>query len=256
MLRIAYEGDLTGLDPHRSIDDESTSVMKYIFEGLYDFDHAGHLVPRVARTLPEVSHDGKTVRVVLRDDIRFAHGPLLTSADVVASFRRLLAPATASPSADVFYLLEGAADYRSGRSTELASVVADGANAVVFRLRAPDQTFQSLLAMMAAAPLPADLYRPGVAPTRPSGTGAYVVESWERGSRMLRRAHVNRFDDRSPVLGESAPRRIVAELKTRTCVFAVSARRSGYRTHVAGIRRCVCRSASTAAGDADAAAHV
>ncbi len=152
--------------------------------------------------------------MLLRDDIRFAHGPLLTSADVVSSFRRLLAPETASPSADVFYLLDGAAEYRSGASRQLTSVLADGPYAVVFRLRAPDQTFLSLLAMMAAAPLPSDLYRPGVAPTQPSGTGPYEVESWERGSRIAlrRRAHVNRFDGVSLAVGEQAPNRIVADL--------------------------------------------
>lgn len=62
------------------------------FEGLLDYDADLDLVPRLAATMPEVSDDGLTVTVELRDDVFFHDGEPLTADDVVYTFTTVSDP--------------------------------------------------------------------------------------------------------------------------------------------------------------------
>jgi len=62
------------LDPTTSSSLYTRYVMNSICEKLYDIDSAGTLVPQLATALPEVSADGLTVTIPVRDDVQFADG--------------------------------------------------------------------------------------------------------------------------------------------------------------------------------------
>jgi oligopeptide transport system substrate-binding protein len=90
------------LDEHSSVDPqivEDTSgadIVRDLFEGLYNQDAAGNLVPGVA--LSHTTNDAKDVYTfTLRDNAKWSNGDAVTAGDFVYGWRRLIDPTTASP---------------------------------------------------------------------------------------------------------------------------------------------------------------
>tara|TARA_R110002012_G_scaffold188734_2_gene355814 strand:- start:414 stop:2030 length:1617 start_codon:yes stop_codon:yes gene_type:complete len=86
---------IKSMDPQINTDVEGSDVLRNLFEGLYNEDGNGELVPGVALD-HEVSEDGKTYTFKLRDDAKWSNGEPVTANDFVYSWRRLADPATAS----------------------------------------------------------------------------------------------------------------------------------------------------------------
>lgn len=64
-----------------------------IFDSLLDYDVNSNLVPELAKEMPTVSKDGKTITFKLKDGLKFSDGSALTSEDVRFTFE-----VTADPS--------------------------------------------------------------------------------------------------------------------------------------------------------------
>ncbi|RVV97598.1 peptide ABC transporter substrate-binding protein [Mesobaculum littorinae] len=86
---------IKSMDPQLNTDVEGSDVLRNLFEGLYNEDGNGELVPGVALD-HEVSEDGKTYTFNLRDDAKWSNGEPVTAGDFVYAWRRLADPATAS----------------------------------------------------------------------------------------------------------------------------------------------------------------
>ena len=90
------------LDEHSSVDPqivEDTSgadIVRDLFEGLYNQDAEGNLIPGVA--LSHTTNDAKDVYTfTLRDNAKWSNGDPVTAGDFVYGWRRLIDPETASP---------------------------------------------------------------------------------------------------------------------------------------------------------------
>ncbi len=86
-LRYATVGEPPSLDQQVVTSDLATTIAHHIFEGLYTFDANYEPQPLLASG-EEVSADGKTITIHLRDGVQFHDGQAMTSADVVASLKR------------------------------------------------------------------------------------------------------------------------------------------------------------------------
>ncbi len=86
---------IKSMDPQVNTDVEGSDVLRNLFEGLYNEDAEGGLVPGVALE-HSVSEDQKTYTFTLRDDAKWSNGDPVTAQDFVYSWRRLADPATAS----------------------------------------------------------------------------------------------------------------------------------------------------------------
>ena len=73
-LVMALSAEPDRLDPTTSSSLYTRYVMQTMCQKLYDIDAEGELVPQLATELPEVSDDGLTVTIPLRDDAVFADG--------------------------------------------------------------------------------------------------------------------------------------------------------------------------------------
>jgi peptide/nickel transport system substrate-binding protein len=82
------------LAPSFPIDADLTEL---VFAGLLRFTPAGGLQPVLAESLPEVSQDGKTYTVRIRDGAKFHDGQQVTSEDVAFTIQMLQHPTVASP---------------------------------------------------------------------------------------------------------------------------------------------------------------
>ena len=190
-----HEDDLPGMDPLTSYDEISNMGLKLTFEGLIDYDEHVDFVPRIARALPEVSEDGREYTFHLRDDVRFHNGRAVTAEDVRWSMERMLSPELGSPGAVFYQLLDGYEDYRAGRAEHVRGIEVLGSHSIRFRLTQADQTFMNAMAMTFAYPVPREVYEELGASfaMHPVGTGAFVVETWEPGVRVVFRRNEDFF---------------------------------------------------------------
>ena len=150
-------------------------------------DDLPDLVPQLAQSAPEPSADATIWTVKVRSDITFSDGTPLTADDVVATYKAVIDPATASPIA--------------GDLSMLADVHAPDATTVVFTLKAPYVAFPTKLLLGIA---PASMLVPGqkveesALNQQPLGTGPYVMESFSTGKLVY--AANPRFRDGAPAL--------------------------------------------------------
>lgn len=156
------------LDPRHATDAVALRTSRLLHAGLVRLDPDSlEPKPYAARAWSWV--DDRTLRVELRDDVRFHSGKLLTPEDVVATLRAFAAPEVGSRHARVVEAIAGAE--------------ADGAHAVVVRLK---QAHATLLTDLEVPILRAD---EAAGPPRPNGTldgiGPFVVVRREPGAIVL-----------------------------------------------------------------------
>jgi ABC-type transport system substrate-binding protein len=181
------ENRVRSLDPHIAFDEVSAVVMQMLFDALYRYESDMTLVPQLAAALPEISEDGKTFRIRLREGVRFHHGRELRASDVVWTLERVLSPQLRSAGASYYTSIAGANEYRRGQAAHVRGLRATGPYELEIELTKPDQSFVHVLAMRFACPLAREMIeREGIDPARqPFGTGPFRLRSWEPGVRIV-----------------------------------------------------------------------
>ncbi|AUM73931.1 peptide ABC transporter substrate-binding protein [Paracoccus jeotgali] len=86
---------IKSLDPAKNTDVEGSDVLRQLFEGLYNEDETGAMVPGVA-TEHSVSDDGLVYTFKLRDDAKWSNGDPVVAGDFVYAWQRVANPETAS----------------------------------------------------------------------------------------------------------------------------------------------------------------
>ncbi|MFG3690336.1 ABC transporter substrate-binding protein [Micromonospora sp. NPDC047740] len=169
-LVVATSGEPDTLNPVLNYGVDGGSL---IFDGLVSRDARNQLVPALARELPTVSADGKTVTAKLRDPVLFHDGSPLTAQDVVFTYQAVLDPKVDST-------------LRSDLDM-LASVAAPDPSTVVFTLK---YAYAPFLQRLALGIVPAKAFAGQDVNTaefnrKPVGTGPYRVTSWTPGDRLV-----------------------------------------------------------------------
>jgi oligopeptide transport system substrate-binding protein len=169
------------LDAHKCQEVACGNILRDLYEGLVTEDAAGRLIPGMAERW-EVSRDGRVWTFRLRPDLRWSNGEALTAGQIVASFRRAFAPATAAPFAAQLDAVLHASEVQAGaRPPEALGVDAPDARTV--RIRTTRRvSLPALLTLPVAYPvyLPA-VERHGAQHTRPGrlvSNGAYRLGAW------------------------------------------------------------------------------
>lgn len=191
------------LDAHRCPEVACANVLRDLYEGLVAEDGGGRLVPGLAERW-SVSGDGRTWTFHLRAGLRWSNGEPLDAGQIVASFRRAFAPATAAPFAGHFEAIANAAAVQRGERPPAAlGIAAPDARTVVFTLsRSAD--LPRLLTLPTAFPvyLPA-LAEHGAQHTRPGrlvSNGAYRLAGW-LPQAMITLERNPEFRDLPPIAG-------------------------------------------------------
>lgn len=141
-LKIGMQSDPGGLDPVLLSATALWHVVEHIYNRLTRIMPDLSVAPELAETI-DISEDGITYTFKLRSGVTFHNGRELVADDVVYSFKRLVDPEIASPSAD--YLLS------------MADVVAQDPATVVLTLKAPDASFLSGIANAACNIVPQEV---------------------------------------------------------------------------------------------------
>lgn len=85
---VAIIGDPDTFDPMISTKDVVSIVTQHFLETLYTFDESWDVVPLLAADMPQISEDGLTYVIPLREGVSFHDGSVMDSADVLASLQR------------------------------------------------------------------------------------------------------------------------------------------------------------------------
>ncbi len=175
-LNVVLSADMRSSSPGVQRDGNSDIVLHHIVEGLVGPREDLSVAPMLAKSWM-VEDGGKTYRFALRDDVVFHNGAKMTSAEVVASWKRYLDPKTQWQCLRFFDGVQG---------PKIEAVEAPDAQTVVFRLAQPSGLFLIGMANLQcnAAIVHGDSMGADGAWIAPIGTGPYKLGDWQRGRHV------------------------------------------------------------------------
>jgi peptide/nickel transport system substrate-binding protein len=100
-LLVALSDEPDALDPTTARTLVGRSVFTSICEKLYDINAKLQIIPQLAAAMPQISDDGKTVTIKLRDGVKFADGTAMDAAAVKTSLDRDLTLPTSARKSDL-----------------------------------------------------------------------------------------------------------------------------------------------------------
>lgn len=103
-VRIGISAPPRTLDPRLSTDVSSARIQQLVFNSLVRKNQSSEIVPDLAESW-EIQ-DRRTYRFILRNNVRFHDGSMLTTRDVKATFDAILSDTLASPRKAAYEILE------------------------------------------------------------------------------------------------------------------------------------------------------
>lgn len=168
------------VDPQLSYTLEGWEVLWNVYTPLLTYKHqkgdAGtDIVPALAKDMPQISPDGKTYKLTLRPNMKYSDGSPIKASDFTYAIKRLF---KANSGGSVFYEgITGATDFADGKSDTISGITTDdNTGDITIQLDKPNGTFNSVLALMFAAPVPpTTTLDKDVTNTPPPSSGPFVI---------------------------------------------------------------------------------
>jgi len=179
VLRVAIGTDLDTLDPHDQTTSLVENVIMHVCDRLFDRDANGNLVPMLATKL-DVSSDGLTYMIYLRQGVKFHNGEILTADTVKLNFDRIF---NASAKKRLSTYLPNIQSYRVINDTVFE-----------IKLSKPFAPFAMSLSLVYIVAREAIEKYGDVLSKDPKGlicTGPFRMVEWVKGTRVV----LERFDD-------------------------------------------------------------
>lgn len=146
------------VDPQLSYTVEGWETLYNVYTPLLTYKHergeeGTKVVAGLAEAMPEVSPDGKTYKLTLRKNMKYSDGTPIKASDFTYAIQRLF---KANSGGSVFYeTIVGAKEYAGGTADTISGIVTDDATgAITITLTEPNGTFDNILGLPFAAPVP------------------------------------------------------------------------------------------------------
>lgn len=177
---VARTGDIDLVDPARATAFQTLQTLDLVYETLIETADDGELEPALA-TEWEVSEDGKTVTLTLREGVKFHDGADFTAADAKASLDRVLDPETGSVVAS--------------NLMNVTDVSADDDTTLVISLKQPDAALLNVLSQVGTSIIDEDAIKAKTVEREPNGTGPFRWGSWDQGQKVTLKANKDYWGD-------------------------------------------------------------
>jgi peptide/nickel transport system substrate-binding protein len=200
-IELAVDGSPAGLDPHIVTAFNSVQIVSgTIYESLTMIDKDLRTVPGLAESW-QISPDNLTYTFRLRGGVVFHDGKPAEAADVVASLKRVMSSAIASPLAS--------------RLASVADATAPDARTVVVTLKEPTAPLLTALASIAVVPRGFEADKDGLQ-RAPMGTGPFKFKEWQPNGFIALEKNAGYWDKAKPrvdgvkfnIVPESATRQV------------------------------------------------
>ncbi|MEA4830149.1 MAG: peptide ABC transporter substrate-binding protein, partial [Enterococcus thailandicus] len=147
VFNLVVPQEMPTADLSVATDTISFTALNNVYEGIYRLDKDSKPQPAGASELADVSEDGLTYKIKLREDAKWSNGEPVTAADYVYGWQRTVDPKTASEYAYLFEPVANAADITAGKKdkSELG-IKANGDHELEITLTKQTPYFQYLLA--------------------------------------------------------------------------------------------------------------
>ena len=146
------------VDPQLSYTLEGWEVLWNTYTPLLTYKHqkgdpGTDVVPGLAKDMPEISADGLTYKLTLRPNMKYSDGTPIKASDFTYAIKRLF---KADSGGSVFYEgIVGAKDFADGKSDTISGIKTDdNTGEITISLENPNGTFNNVLGLMFAAPVP------------------------------------------------------------------------------------------------------
>lgn len=195
-VTVGVAQQFTTLDPGLSTETVNRFALAHMYACLYKKLEDGSVVPDLAESDPEVSEDGLTYTIKLKEGLVWSDGEPITAHDFVYAVNRNLTYGAENGfvSDKLVRYLEGADEYLADTTVDLdtfsfAGVEALDDTTIVYHLKTPCAFFTGLLAVAGYTPLRPDVAEAGysewaVEPGYPV-TGAYVLDYCNENEKVI-----------------------------------------------------------------------
>jgi ABC-type transport system substrate-binding protein len=189
-LRVAWEQDVTGFDPHWSSGLQVQYMVGNLFNSLVTVDEQLNYVPELAESW-EVQEAGRVYVFKLRRGVKFHDGSDFDAAAVAWNYERIMDPEEKAFSRPFFEIIE--------------AVEPIDAHTVKIILKYPTQTFLPTLAIyrvgfLIKSPATYQTWGRKDAHLHPSGTGPFKLVSWEPNQHIVLEKNPHYFKSGLPYL--------------------------------------------------------
>ncbi|MDI9475644.1 MAG: peptide ABC transporter substrate-binding protein [Natronincolaceae bacterium] len=189
ILRANNGSEPGSLDPALAQGTHESWILENIFEGLMTFNENGELVEGMAENY-KISEDEITYTFTLRDGITWTNGDPVTAEDFEYSWKRVLAPETASGYASILYCIKGAEAYNTGKgSVDDVSVTALDEKTLEITLEIPTAYFLELTAFYTYFPINKNVVEenPDWAkdPATHVSNGPFKLVEWKHNNKIV-----------------------------------------------------------------------
>lgn len=193
---IIYLAEPSYIDPYCVGETSGAEVMNTVFDTLYKWDwDAGAIAPLAAADLPEVSDDGLTYTITLREGMTFHNGDAVDAASFKRGWERTVDPTMAVPSSTAYHFapIVGYDEFAAGEADEMSGVVAVDDLTLQVTLQYAWADFTAVMCHQSFSPVPeVALEDPEGFLEQPIGNGPfYMTEAWQHNQYI----NCARFED-------------------------------------------------------------
>lgn len=163
-------------------------VINLVYESLLKYDKDSNLQPSLAKELPTVSEDGKTITFKLREGVKFSDGTPLTSSDVKYTFTVIADESYQGRMTTYSENIVGYDDYHSGKATELKGIETPDDTTVIFHIEEPQIDAVNNFGGLGICSDEQFDYKQGDTSTiekntsKPIGSGPYVLNKYDKAT--------------------------------------------------------------------------
>ena len=205
VLKLCLASEPDHLDPALNSSVDGACLASNSFVGLYMNDKDGKVVPALADGEPQISADGLTYTVKVKDGLKWSDGSALTAKDFEYSWKRAANPTTASDYAYLYDLFAKDGD-------DINVKASDDGKTLTWTLTSPCPYMMSLLAFPVFMPVPqASVEAASDWESNPGSwaseagfvtDGAYTLKTWNHNESMVYVKNPNYYDAASVTMDE------------------------------------------------------